>query len=110
MLNYDHTRRRQRETILNRLPGAVGLGVMVGAVVGVVGFGLVLVGCVLVEVIHVCVVTHALYPSLHVCSKFLSPADPHFPSHEPPLPQQLRLLSPVRAHLGHSESKGKFAL
>ena len=52
MLNYDHTRRRQRETILNPLPGAVALGVVVGAVVSVVGFGLVVVDCGLVEVIN----------------------------------------------------------
>ena len=43
-------------------------------------------------------------PSLHVCLTFGSSADPQFPNHDPPLPQQVTNPLLVRPHKGHAEN------
>ena len=45
---------------------------------------------------------HATMPSLHVCSKFVSPSSPHFWNQEPPRAQQLPLPDFLfTPHFGH---------
>ena len=81
----------------------MGSGVVVCGVVvfGVVGFGVVGFGVVGSGVIDgLQIVT----PSVQVCSKFGSPTGPHFPFHDPPLPQQVRP-SLFRPQVGHSKNE-----
>ena len=73
--------------------GVVGLGVVC---FGVVGFGVV--GCDVVSDMQTAA------PSDQVCSMF-APTTPHFPSHDPPMPQQVRPPPWLRPHLGHSEKQ-----
>ena len=81
----------------------MGFGFVVFGVVGfnVVGFGVVgfgVVGCGVVSDMQTAT------PSAQVCSMFAR-TTPHFPSHDPPMPQQVRPPPWLRPHLGHSEKQ-----
>ena len=92
--------------------GVVGSGVVVGSNVvgsGVVGSGVVVFGVVGFDVVGFAVVGSGVIddlqtsiPSAQLCSKFGFPAGPHFPFHDPPLPQQVRP-SLFRPQVGHSK-------
>ena len=96
--------------------GVVGSGVVVFGVVGfgVVSFGVVGSGVVSFDVVGFAVVGSVVIddlqtsiPSAQVCSNFGSPTGPHFPFHDPPLPQQV-ITSFFRPHLEHSEKQTTF--
>ena len=97
--------------------GVVGSGVVVFGVVvgfGVVSFGVVGSGVVSFDVVGFAVVGSGVIddlqtsiPSAQLCSKFGSPAGPHFPFHDPPLPQQVITFF-FRPHLEHSEKQTTF--
>ena len=89
--------------------GVVGFGVVgfdVVVVVGVVGSGVVVPGVVGFGVIDD---LQTSIPSAQVCSNFGSPTGPHFPFHDPPLPQQV-ITFLFRPHLEHSENQRTFLL
>ena len=102
--------------------GVVGTGIVGFGVVGfgVVGFGEVGCGVVGCDVVGSGVVgcgvvgcgvvggMQTFKPSAQVCSIF-APTGPHFPRHDPPLPQQVGP-SLLGTQLGHSEKRRTFFL